>query len=166
MKGVEEKDAVLALYRTTVRNMLASDKPGVVPNSSFKHASIIIEELVRCAKQRISAFCEKLSSEVWTPSVIDQLQEAIKNKVDIRIVLNTKPDVPPPPFLVPCIRLLVAEDSAPVEKLGHFTVVDGKSLRLEEDRTTRKALFAANLPQVARELDRIFAVLYENGKAI
>lgn len=161
MKGVEEKDAVLALYRTTVRNMLASDKPGVVPNSSFKHASIIIEELVQCSKLRVFAYCEKLSPDVWSQSVLDQLQLAILRGVDVQIVLSAKPGFNPPVFLEQRIHILKNPELA--MKLGHFTVVDGKSLRLEEDMETRKALFAANLPLVARELDKIFAFLRDKA---
>ena len=160
MSDTTGKDPVLELYRMAVRNMLAGDKPGAVPNASFKHASIIVEELARSAKLRFYAFCEKLSPDVWSQPVLDQLQMAIGRGVDVQIVLMSEPEVNPPAFLDGRIRILQPDSDGRLNPLyaeiGHFAVVDGKSLRLEQDKSTRKALFGANLPQIAGELEGMF----------
>ncbi len=159
MIDIPDKDAVLALYRSTVRNMLSGNKQGVVPNASFQHASIIIEELVRCAKLRVFTFCEKLSPDVWSQPVLDQLQMAIGRNVDVQIVLSSQPALPLPAFLEGRVRFLPQDDRSRFDAIGHFTVVDGKSLRMEKDKKDRRALFAANFPEIAKELDDIFAFL-------
>lgn len=164
-----ENDAVLELYRTTVRNMLANDKPGVVPNASYRHASIIIEELVRSAKQSFFAYCEKLSSDVWSRRVLDQLQAAIIRGVEVRIILTEEPDSDMPDFMKGHIKILrisqLGENQASYEAIEHFAVVDGKSLRLEQNKRTREALFAANRPDVAHELEEIFLHLRDASEA-
>ena len=161
--------AVLELYRTTVRNMLASDRPGLVPNASYKHAAIIIEELARSAKSRFFAYCEKLSCDVWTRQVIEQLQLAIQRNVDVEIVITDDSDIDAPEFLQRHIRTLhldqLGDKKASYEALNHFAVVDGKSVRLERNRQTREALFAANQPTVAEELEGIFSHLREASRA-
>ena len=49
MSEDKAREAVLEMYRMTVRNLLSGTKPGMVPNSSYRHASIIIDELARCS---------------------------------------------------------------------------------------------------------------------
>jgi len=169
MNDTTGKDPVLELYRMAVRNMLAGDKPGAVPNASFKHASIIVEELARSAKLRFCAFCGKMRQDVWTPQVIDQLRGAIGRGVDVRIILTEKPEVEPPDFLKGCIRTLdtaeIGDRRQQLGKVGHFAVVDGKSLRLEQNPETREALFAANMPQIAGELEGIFDIIRDMSEA-
>ncbi|MBO7683617.1 MAG: hypothetical protein J6T51_02700 [Kiritimatiellae bacterium] len=151
-------DAVLELYRTTVRNMLASDKPGLVPNASYRHASIIIEELIRSARRSFFAYCGKMSCDVWTVEVMEQLRLAISRGVDVHIVMTDAVEVPP--FLNGRVHTLNLDKQGAYreayESIQHFAVVDGKSLRMEKDPATREAVFAANRPDFAVELERIF----------
>lgn len=169
MSDTTGKDPVLELYRMAVRNMLAGDKPGAVPNASFKHASIIVEELARSAKLRFYAYCEKMSADVWTQPVIDQLRLAIGRCVDVRIVVTGRPEIELPDFLKGCVRALnlaeLGDRKQHLEKVGHFAVVDGKSLRLEQNHKTREALFAANMPQIAGELEGIFTLICDMSEA-
>ena len=169
MSETNENNAVLELYRTTVRNMLANDRPGIVPNASYKHASIIMEELVRSAKSKFFAYCEKLSADVWTSTVREQLRLAILRGVDVQIVLTSKPNETPLGFPEDRIRVLnlseLGESRPSFEDVNHFAVVDGKSLRLEQNKQTREALFAANRPDVAHELEEIFAHLHDTAVA-
>lgn len=162
-------EAVLELYRTTVRNMLSSNRQGIVPNASYKHAAIIIEELVRSAKSRFFAYCEKLSCDVWTRQVIEQLQLAIQRNVDVQIVVTDDSDIDVPEFLRSRVRTLhldqLGETRSSYEALNHFAVVDGRSARLEQNRQTREALFAANQPALAEELEGIFSHLQEASRA-
>ncbi len=154
-------DAVLELYRTTVRNMLASDKPGLVPNASYRHASIIIEELIRSARQSFFAYCGKMSCDVWTVEVMEQLRLAISRGVDVHIVMTDAVEVPP--FLNGRVHTLNLDKQGAYreayESIQHFAVVDGKSLRMEKDPATREAVFAANKPDLAGELEKIFCSL-------
>lgn len=167
MEQTGTNDAVLELYRLGVRNMLSGDKPGAIPNASYQHASIIVDELARCAKSTFRAFCEKMSGDVWTSQVLNQLQAATGRGVDVRIVLVSQPEFELPLFLKDRVRFLKSEEldrnRDAYNSLGHFAVVDGKSLRLEQDKDARKALFAANHPEIAGELDKIFDLLYEKA---
>ena len=160
MKVSKEKDAVFELYRITVRNMLASDKPGLVPNASHRHASIIIEELIRSAVHSFFAYCGKMSPDVWTPEVKEQLRLAILRGVDVRIILTEKVDELIPLFLKDRVCFLNMEKQGPYleayESIQHFDVTDNKSLRMEKNQDTREAVFAANHPDFAIELDKIF----------
>ncbi len=154
-------DAVLELYRTTVRNMLASDKPGLVPNASYRHASIIIEELIRSARQSFFAYCGKMSCDVWTVEVMEQLRLAISRGVDVHIIMTDVVEVPP--FLEGRVHTLKLDQLGiyrrAYESIQHFAVADGKNLRMEKDPATREAVFAANRPDFAVELERIFSSL-------
>ena len=167
MSEISGKDAVLELYRTTVRTMLANDKPGVVPNASYRHASIIIEELIRSARQSFFAYCGKMSRDVWTEAIREQLRLAISRGVDVRIVLTDAVDVPP--FLNGRVHILNLEKlgdyRSAYESIQHFAVVDGKHLRMEKDPATREAVFAANNPDFAVELEKIFCHLRDAAAA-
>ena len=161
MNEQDRNDAVLELYRTTVRTMLANNKPGVVPNASHRHASIIIEELIRSAKQSFFAYCGKMSCDVWTEAIREQLRLAISRGVDVQIVLTDAVEVPP--FLNGRVHILNLENlgdyRGAYESIQHFAVVDGKHLRMEKDPATREAVFAANRPDFAVELEKIFCSL-------
>ena len=169
MSNITPNDAILELYRTTVRNMLASTEPGVVPNASNKHASIIIEELIKSAKLRFFAYCGKLSCDVWSQTIIDQLVLATMRGVDVQIIVADEINATLPPALKSAVRILnlseIKDCRAAFENINHFAVADGKSFRLEKDKTMRTAIFAANRPDVAREVEDIFAVLRENSNA-
>ncbi len=158
MSETNGNDAVLDLYRTTVRNMLASDRPGLVPNASYRHASIIIEELIRSAKQTFFAYCGKMSCDVWTAEIQEQLRLAILRGVDVHIVMTEVVDVPP--YLDGRIHTLNLDRMGiyrnAYESILHFAVADGKNLRMERNPATREAVFAANRPDFAVELERIF----------
>ena len=165
MSEISGNDAVLKLYRTTVRNMLASDKPGVVSNASYRHASIIIEELIRSAKQSFFAYCGGMSSDVWTAEIKEQLRLAVLRGVDVHIVLTGTVCIPP--FLNGRVHILNLDKQGSYrsvyESIQHFAVVDGKHLRMEKDPTTREAVFAANRPDFAVELEKIFCHLRESA---
>ncbi len=167
MSETNGNDAVLELYRTTVRAMLANDKPGVVPNASYRHASIIIEELIRSAKQSFFAYCGKMSCDVWTEEIKEQLRLAVLRGVDVHIVLTDAVEIPP--FLNGRVHILNLENlgayRGAYESIQHFAVVDGKHLRMERDPATRDAVFAANRPDFAVELEKIFCHLRDAAAA-
>lgn len=166
---MEFADPVLRLYRTTVRNMLESSKPSHVPNSSYRHASIILEEMVRVAHDSFHAYCGKFSADVWTPEVTNQLRLAIDRKVDVVIILAGEPESIIPEFLKDHVRRLdlssVEDRRSDFARVDHFASVDGKSVRLENDRAGRRALFAANHSDLADQVERIFNILSEFSKA-
>lgn len=166
---MEFVDPVLRLYRTTVRNMLEGGKPSHVPNSSYRHASIILEEMARVAQESFHAYCGKFSVDVWTPEVTNQLRVAISRGVDVSIILAREPESTIPEFLKDHVRRLdlssVEDRRADFESVDHFASVDGKSVRLENDRTDRRALFAANHADLAEQVEHIFNILSEFAKA-
>ena len=165
---MEFTDPVLRLYRTTVRNMLESSKSSHVPNSSYRHASIILEEMARVAKESFHAYCGKFSVDVWTPEVTNQLRVAIENKVDVSIILAGEPESTIPEFLKGHVRRLdlssVEDRRSDFARVDHFASVDGKSVRIENNRAERRALFAANHTDLADQVERIFNILSEFAK--
>lgn len=167
MSETNGNDAVLELYRTTVRNMLANDKPSLVSNASYRHASIITEELIRSAKQSFLAYSGKMSCDVWTAEVMEQLRLAILRGVDVHIVLTDAIEIPP--FLNGRVHVLCLDKLGnyrkAYESILHFAVVDGKNLRMERDPVTREAVFAANSPNFAVELEKIFYHLRDAAAA-
>ena len=166
---MEFVDPVLRLYRTTVRNMLESSKPSHVPNSSYRHASIILEEMARVAKESFHAYCGKFSSDVWTPEVTNQLRVAIDRGVDVSIILAGEPESTIPEFLQGRVRRLdisgVKEGRDGFSRVDHFASVDGRAVRLENNRADRTALFAANYTELSEQVEQIFNVLSEFAKA-
>ena len=171
MSEDKAREAVLEMYRMTVRNLLSGTKPGMVPNSSYRHASIIIDELARCSKSSFHAYCARLSPDVWTPDVIEQLRAAVNRNVDVVIVTAEQIADDVPPFLrdrIKTIEISSMEDvrmRAAYAHLSHFTVVDGKSFRLERDTHNREAVFAANHPEFAGEVEKAFSAILDFTKA-
>ena len=167
MNTNKEFDTVMELYRMTVRSLLSGNKPGLVPNASHRHASIIIEELVRSSQLKFHAYCGKMSRDVWTDDVMEQIRLADSRHVDIRIV-TSEPVEQIPPFLSGKVSVLdinsMGDLSDAFRNISHFSVADGKSLRLERDHGARTAIFAANRIDIASELEKIFCTLSGNAK--
>lgn len=166
---MECADPVLRLYRTTVRNMLEGSRPSKVANSSYRHASIILEEMARVARESFHAYCGRFSSDVWTPEVTNQLRLAIDRGVDVSIILAGDAESTIPEFLRGRIRRLdlssVEDRRGDFSRVDHFASVDGKSVRLENDRENRTALFSANYTELADQVERIFNILSEFARA-
>lgn len=143
-KTIEE--LVLHEYRLTVRNLLLSSGQGIVANSSPRHATIILEEMIRGAKTSFIASAEQMSGEVWTDEVLRLLCEAKRRNVVIRLLVEKK-CVPLaegrlPNELVGCIRKAV--DGHCDETFLNLAVMDGVAYRLELDKKTKEAAFCAN----------------------
>jgi len=140
---IENDTFFLDDYRETVREMLRTGLTKVIPNYDYRHASIILEEMIRATKDSFVAVTQQMSKEVWTEEILSLLCNRTQNKVNVRILTV---DVPP--------AHLSAELSSQVRQLQtgigtqpfkyNFAVSDGKAFRFENDIVKRTAIFCAN----------------------
>jgi len=165
-------DNALELYREMIRESLEDQEPVNAPNSSSRHASIILEELIRAAKTKLVVFCGNMGHDVWTPSVLAQLESLIVDrKIPVQIVVCDKPDESLVPLAVRrCIRLLaLPKDSAKAavcNGIPHFTMIDDRSARMEIDHQAKRAVFMANQRDVAERLGQAFEILLSQSSPI
>ena len=151
--------------------MLTNESEGIITNSMPLHATIILEEMIRSTKQSFVAITEKLSSDVWTESVIQCLADKIRAGIKVRIITArcNPSDVP----VVSNFRNIEKSESV-FESRGlddknkdftyNFAVSDSKAFRFEHDRENRKAIFCANDINLAKKLVDVFEKLFSLGQ--
>lgn len=155
--GIEE----LTLYRALVRKLIESGSTHQLPNSSPKHAAIIIEEMVRHAKDSFVAVSDCFDSSVWGSEVVQALVEACRKGVSVGLLAvksaehidNWDPEVRS------CVRRLSDDDAASDAKTANFAVMDKRALRLETDKSKFLASFFANNAELAGLAFERFGVL-------
>jgi len=148
-------EKTLELYRETIRESLEGEEPVNAPNSSSRHASIILEELIRSAKRQLVVFCGGLGDSVWTPAVLNKLERLITvRKVPVEIIVADQIELNRIPLAVrPHIHVfnkaLDARKAAVCRQIPHFTMIDDRSARIELDQQKKRAVFLANHSDVA-----------------
>ena len=163
----ENTEMLLLEYRNTVRRLLETGSSAIIDNSSPRHASIIIEEMIRHAKVSFSAFAGRMNQEVWNMNVMAALESAVRRGVLVQLLVekNCEPvDSSAVPQLVgPTVRKCDENVLASIGKVSHCAIGDGQSLRIEMDAEKKTAAFTANNPSLAGRALDIFRFLYSNG---
>lgn len=164
----EDIDRLMDKYRENVRALFKEGSSDVVGNSSPRHATILIEEMIRHANETFVAFARKMDPQVWGKSVMDALEAAVKRGVAVRLLVESEclPIVngTMPPSVRPCVRKLSGEVAGNTIGVPHFASGDGTSVRVETDPKDRSAVFAANNPEIAARVGKIFNSLYQMGE--
>jgi len=161
-------ELILREYRLTVRNLLLTADTGIVANSSPRHATIILEEMIKSATHSFVASAERMSGNVWTDEVLRLLCDAMRRGVIVRILVEE--ECAPllegrlPSSLAMCIRK-ANKDHVDSEFLN-LALADGKAYRLELDKQTKKAAFCANGGESAADMRSWFDCEFLAGKCL
>lgn len=165
MANDAEFDAViLKEYRLTVRTLLDVGSPEIINNPSPRHASIIIEEMIKHARVSFRAFAGQMNVEVWNPNVMSALKMAIQRGVNVRLIvervcdpilINSMPEI-----VRGAVNRLMKNGEFDPQSYSHCAIGDGRSLRLEMDRVRKSAIFTANNPELASTAASIFDSLH------
>ena len=155
----ENEKFLLDDYRETVREMLRTGLTRVIPNYDSKHASIILEEMIRATKENFVAVTQQMSGEVWTEEILSLLcSRRTQNKVNVSILtVDAPPEQLPAELSSSVRRLQTATGTKPFKY--NFAVSDGKSFRFENDIAKRTAIFCANNLETSSTLIEAFEAL-------
>lgn len=155
-------------YRTNVRALFDKRASDVIDNSSYRHASVLIEEMVRHAQHTFIAFAGRMNPQVWTPQVMNALADAVQRGVNVRLLVerNCEPisngSMPHP--VQERVRRISEEYLGKIGDISHCASGDSESFRIEMDRVQNSAVFAANNPEIASKVVGIFDALFEMGE--
>ena len=161
-------ELILREYRLTVRNLLLTADRGIVANSSPRHATIILEEMIKASTHSFIASAERMSGKVWTDEVLRLLCEARRRGVIVRLLVEEEcaPLVEGrlPRDLAECIRKVAKEHMT--DDFLNLAVSDGTAYRLEMDKATKKAAFCANGGENAVAMSEWFNNEFVSGERI
>lgn len=157
-------------YRANVRTLFNNKSSDIVNNSSYRHASILIEEMILHAQHTFVAFAGRMNPVVWNERVMAALDAALSRGVDIRLLVERECEPLTTGIMPASIQnhvWRIREDAATkLEGRGifHCASGDGESFRIEMDRVQNSAVFAANNQQIASKVVGIFDALFEMGE--
>lgn len=150
-------NAKLREYRKLFQSMIQENDPGIIDNSSRAHAKVILQELIRSAKNEILIQCSHMACDIYGDSDTQRLlKEAIQKGVKLSIAVR---DICPDtenfceelekqlPGTVHCHTSVFPSD---------FCVVDHKRFRLETDQNNGKAYVSANNTIISERLCEIY----------
>ena len=168
MQETKTDEAILAEYRATVRHLIETKAGDPVNNWSPRHAAIIVEEMVSHVEHSFIALSGRMSMAVWSPAVLERLALAKRNGVSVRFLVqnecaSTLAGVLPKD-LQGSVRKIAADIPASAIP-NHFTVVDGRVVRMETNAELKEALFTANNSDLAAAATKAFDVLYAKSPA-
>lgn len=161
------EQALLREYRATVDNLLQTGDSGIVANSSPRHATIILEEMIKNSHVSFIASAEGMSEEVWTDNVLRLLSEAKSRSVSVKLLVKNE-CIPlsggrMPENLKDCVRRVSGEYGD--GEFLNLAVSDRKAFRLEMDEQTKRAAFCANNPRQAAAMSAWFNSEFAAGSA-
>ena len=165
MSEARNTETILMEYRKTVRNLFDTGAPDVIDNSSPRHASILLEEMIRHAQISFYAFSGQMDSEVWNANVLSALEDAVKRGVLIHLLVEQN-CIPIDNGMMPeSLRSTVRRFGSSINPsdFSHCAVGDGQSFRMEMNQPAKSAVFAANNPEFASRVLNIVEYLYTAG---
>lgn len=156
-------------YRANVVALFENESSDLAGNSSYRHAAVLIEEMVKHAKTTFYAFAGRMNPIVWNDAVMSALDKAKSNGVDIKLVIEEKCEPiingTMPENLRCCVRKARPDILARLrDELSHCASGDGKSLRIETNSEQKTAIFSANRPDMATSVTKVIEGLYRLGE--
>lgn len=137
--------------------MIEQNDPTPISNESRLHAAIIIQELVRSAKERVCIQCSRLAPDVYgNPDTLKEIKEALNRGVEFKVAVRSKF-----PLTKELYEVLALAPNADIQ-LGRevygkdYCVVDGKRVRFEKDAVLGKAVAIACDAELGSLLTKAF----------
>lgn len=150
-------NSTLSEYRKLFQQMIQDNDPGIIDNSSRAHAKVILQELIRSAREEILIQCSHLAQDIYGDKDTQRLlQEAIGRGVRVSIAIR---DACPEAYafcnemrqvfsnIIHCNTSVFSSD---------FCVVDSRRFRLETDQENGKAYVCAYNVTISERLREIY----------
>lgn len=149
-------DNPLALYRQMVKRVLDEMLSTRIENESAEHAAILIDELIRRAKNCVDIYCRSFAADVWGRSdILDAVRHAMEHNVRFRILTQHQPEMSETfRELKQCPKVeyrIFTDEEIDV----NFLIADGKSFRFEPDSGQRHG-FAYAKSELSATLEAVF----------
>lgn len=166
-------------YRELVERLAKSNSSEKIPNATIDHAAVLIENLFAHAREKVRILSGQLNKDVYGASgVFDKARDFLRGecgvsneeKKQLEILLEAPlSDIGENPLVRMCREY---PDTCKVKYISgdkdkeincHFIVADGKAWRFEPDKRTPAAIACFNDPEIGKQLDEMFGVLFERG---
>lgn len=166
----QDIERLMEEYRRNVKALFDQKSPDFANNSSSRHASILIEEMILHAQHSFVAFAGRMNPVVWNERVMAALADAVSRDVKIKLVVESECEPiingTMPDAVRSCVRRILPQLLDDVKAaVSHCASGDGESLRFETDPGQKTAIFAANNPEVAAKVVDVVDGLYNLGVA-
>lgn len=166
----QDIERLMEEYRRNVKALFDKKSPDFANNSSSRHASILIEEMVLHARHSFVAFAGRMNPVVWNERVMAALADAVNRGVEIRLIVESECEPIIKDTMADAVRRVVRRVhprmlEAVKASVPHCASGDRESLRLETDPGQKSAIFAANNPEAATKIVDIVNDLYDMGVA-
>lgn len=162
-------DRLMGEYRQNVRALFDAKSSDIANNSSYRHAAILIEEMVAHSCRTFVAFAGRMNPEVWNDKVMGALATAVDRGVKVKLLVETEcapiSNGSMPDGVRQFVRILpkqVRETFADIQN-SHCASGDGESFRIELDPVKKSAVFAANNPALASKVVNLVDCFYDLG---
>lgn len=170
-------------YRKLVERLSESNSSERIPNATVAHAAVLIENLFSHACESVRILSGQLNKDVYGLSGV--YEKAIgflrgganrEPRKRLEILLESPPDdISDNPLVRACkedpelselcdVKIISDEKDKAIS--CHFIVADGKAWRFEPNKETPAAIACFNEPEIGKQLDEMFSVLFERGKPL
>ena len=172
MAQPEESTSELAAYRNMVATVAAAADGRVIVNRSEAHAAVVIEHVIKSAKQQIDILTGELHRPIYgDDNVVASAVNFFKaNPQGTMRILSERPVSEDHPFLAALasvrdridLRIMSAAEKTPK---FHLAVADGKSFRFEPDKNKYEAFGQFGEPVIGEKLKSAFERLHNAAPA-
>jgi hypothetical protein len=155
-------------YRKLIADVMATairpdaTGPQVFENFGPDHARAVIEAMLRAAKQSISIYAEKISTDVYDAELLSAFVSRNPNG-KVRIIVDT-PDVFTDSNSALCgLQGLLSptfEVRLTTQHTDHLAVVDEQYTRLEQSQLNRKAIVSFGKNTISAQALNLFNILW------
>ncbi len=164
----QDIERLMEEYRNNVRALFEKKSSDFANNSSSRHASILIEEMVLHARRSFVAFAGRMNPIVWNERVMAALADAVNRGVQLRLIVESECEPINNGTMPVSVRSFVRKVQPQMldhvkAAAPHCACGDEESLRVETDPSQKSAIFAANNPEVAARVVGIVDGLYNMG---
>ena len=133
--------AELEQYRKDVKTRIAQNDGTIFPNNCPDKTSIVLQEFIKSAKERVCIYCGHLNAAVYGDLQSD-FEDAIARDVKVRVIcapgeIGAKELAEK---LSDGDHFRILKEEVPV---SHFAVVDGLRYRIETDQDSKEAFVCA-----------------------
>lgn len=169
-------------YRELVERLAKSNSSEKIPNATIDHAAVLIENLFAHAHEKVRILSGQLNKNVYGASgVFEKARAFLRGEHEaskeggrrFEILLEApSSDIGENPLVRLCreetefsniCEVKYISDPKDKEINCHFILVDGKAWRFEPDKETPAAIACFNDPEIGKQLDEMFDVLFKRG---
>lgn len=160
-------------YRDLVRRVMQDVSSGsrrmarTFANTGAAHARVVLDTMMANAHDRVDIFSRELGNAVWDPAWFGTMGDRAPD-VRLRVLVDNDGRLDESHSAIPAVmraggRIEVRRCQSMPKTPAHFTVVDGRHVRLERDHATKKAVVAFGVEDVGTTASETFETLWKHA---